>query len=139
MIRFSRRWLLTALALTFAGGAVGFATVGGSAVELGLSEPGVAGDAAELHVALPLLNSGTGLASDVRVHRVSSSATRPLYAMGVSNVSLDRYGDYTAIRPHWPNSKLFSVSDYFLEQSPFFLIRHQYRLFGRSGDVGGTQ
>ena len=64
-----------------------------------------------------------------------------LWAIGVSNASLDRYGDYTAIRPHWPNTKLFSVSDYFLQQSPFsgFQIKHQYRLFGRSGDVGGTQ
>lgn len=64
-----------------------------------------------------------------------------LYAIGVSNASLNRYGDYTAIRPHWPNTKLFSVSDYFLQQSPFsgFQIKHQYRLFGRSGDVGGTQ
>jgi hypothetical protein len=64
-----------------------------------------------------------------------------LYAIGVSNASLDRYGDYTAIRPHWPNTKLFSVSDYFLQQSPLsgFQRKHQYRLFGRSGDVGSTQ
>jgi hypothetical protein len=64
-----------------------------------------------------------------------------LFAIGVSNASLNRYGDYTAIRPHWPNTKLFSVSDYFLQQTPVsgFQIKHQYRLFGRSGDVGGTQ
>ncbi|HUE85428.1 MAG TPA: hypothetical protein VMO26_05060 [Vicinamibacterales bacterium] len=59
-----------------------------------------------------------------------------LYVTGVSTTSLDRYGDYTAIRPHWPNSKLFSVSDYFLEAAGTgFRVRHQYRLFGRSSDV----
>jgi hypothetical protein len=78
---------------------------------------------------------------DERGWRGRSNAYSTLYAIGVSNASLDRYGDYTAIRPHWPNTKLFSVSDYFLQESPFsgLQIRHQYRLFGRSGDVGGTQ
>ncbi len=63
-----------------------------------------------------------------------------LYAIGVSTASLSIYGDYTAIRPHWPNSKLLSVSDYFLERSVLggFRVHHQYRLFGRSGDVGNT-
>jgi hypothetical protein len=59
-----------------------------------------------------------------------------LYVTGVSTTSLVRYGDYTAIRPHWPNSKLFSVSDYYLEAAGMgFRVRHQYRLFGRNGDV----
>lgn len=60
-----------------------------------------------------------------------------LYVTGVSNTSIDIYGDYTAIRPHWPNTRLFSVSDYFLEAtaSSGYTVRHQYRLFGRSGDV----
>ena len=60
-----------------------------------------------------------------------------LYVTGVSNTSLDRYGDYTAIRPHWPNTKLFSVSDYYLvapASGDGFTVHHQYRLFGRSGD-----
>jgi hypothetical protein len=63
-----------------------------------------------------------------------------LYAIGVSGASLNIYGDYTAIRPHWPNTKLFSVSDYFLEPGLGGAnVNHQYRLFGRSGDVGNTQ
>jgi hypothetical protein len=59
-----------------------------------------------------------------------------LYVSGVSSASLDIYGDYAAIRPHWPNTKLFSVSDYFLKAkaSGGFTVHHQYRLFGRSGD-----
>jgi len=63
-----------------------------------------------------------------------------LYVIGASSASLNIYGDYTAIRPHWPNTKLFSVSDYFLEPGLGGVkVNHQYRLFGRSGDVGGTQ
>lgn len=59
-----------------------------------------------------------------------------LYVSGVSTASIDIYGDYTAIRPHWPNTKLFSVSDYFLEaKATGYTVRHQYRLFGRSGDA----
>jgi hypothetical protein len=45
------------MGLTFVGVAVGFATVGGSATQFGLEEPGVAADEGQLHVALPLLNS----------------------------------------------------------------------------------
>jgi hypothetical protein len=63
-----------------------------------------------------------------------------LFAIGVSNWSLPAYGDYTAIRPHSPNTKLFSVSDYFIKRAvlPNIQVHHQYRLFGRSGDVGNT-
>jgi hypothetical protein len=63
-----------------------------------------------------------------------------LYVTGVSTESIARYGDYTAIRPHRPNTKLFLVTDYFLVGSAAggFTVNHQYRLFGRSGDQGNT-
>ncbi len=62
------------------------------------------------------------------------------YVTGISTASLDRYGDYTAIRPHWPNTKLFSVSDYFLEQTTVgTTVHHQYRLFGRAVDAGSRE
>ena len=62
-----------------------------------------------------------------------------LYAVNVSGTSINRWGDYTAIHRHWPNNKLFSVSDYFLQApaKPLTAI-HQYRLFGRTADVGTT-
>ncbi len=65
-----------------------------------------------------------------------------LIRAGVSTASIDRWGDYTAIRPHWPNDKLFSVSDYFLLAPSASMGQmtgvHQYRLFGRTADVGAT-
>lgn len=62
-----------------------------------------------------------------------------LYATGVSTASEDRWGDFTAIRPHWPNDALFSVSDYFLlAPKPPTTGMHQYRLFGRTADIGST-
>lgn len=62
-----------------------------------------------------------------------------LYKIGVSTASIDRWGDYTAIRPHWPNDKLFSVADYYLVAPNQTKIGiHQHRLFGREADVGGT-
>ncbi|NIA13788.1 MAG: hypothetical protein GWP08_06870 [Nitrospiraceae bacterium] len=62
-----------------------------------------------------------------------------LYSIGLSTASEDRWGDYTAIRPHWPNDALFSVSDYFLlTPKPPITGVHQYRLFGRTADIGDT-
>jgi hypothetical protein len=58
-----------------------------------------------------------------------------------------RYGDYMGIRRHWPNTNLFSVSDYALAKVPestepgaplVTIPVHQYRLFGRTADVGST-
>lgn len=60
----------------------------------------------------------------------------PLFYMNVSARSLDRWGDYTAIRRHSPDGRLFSVSDYALllnsdpKKGPTAV--HQYRLFGRT-------
>jgi hypothetical protein len=51
------------------------------------------------------------------------------------------------IRRHWPNTNLFSVSDYALAKVPestepgaplVTIPVHQYRLFGRTADVGST-
>jgi len=71
-----------------------------------------------------------------------------VYAFGVSQDTIiaggrPRYGDYTTITRHWPNDMLFSVSDYVLErvETPRGMetrARHQYRLFGRTADVGST-
>jgi len=65
-----------------------------------------------------------------------------LYAGNASVLSFIRYGDYSAIRKHQSNSKLFSVSDYFFvegtSENSFSRIAHQYRLFGRTADVGNT-
>jgi hypothetical protein len=61
---------------------------------------------------------------------------------GQSTTTISRWGDYSAIRRHWPNQKLFSVSDYYLiapnVDFPSGQTLHQYRLFGRTADVGGT-
>jgi hypothetical protein len=53
-----------------------------------------------------------------------------LYVVGVSMASLPRDGDYTAIRPHWPNTKFFSVSE--AAGTGAFAVKRQYRMFGRS-------
>ncbi len=65
-----------------------------------------------------------------------------LYVAGQSSWAIYRWGDYTTIRKHGGNTKLFSVSDYYL-QAPASVymvpeVVHQYRLFGRTADVGGT-
>jgi hypothetical protein len=65
-----------------------------------------------------------------------------LFFTNLSSMSLGRWGDYSAIRKHWANPKLFSVSEYFLNgpnaDRPTGQVIHQYRMFGRSADVGGT-
>lgn len=62
-------------------------------------------------------------------------------ALNGSTVSFVRFNDYTAIRRHWPNTNLFLVSDLFLLKQPLTKPTkwvHQYRLFGRTADVGST-
>jgi hypothetical protein len=65
-----------------------------------------------------------------------------LFYTGQSTTTISRWGDYSAIRRHWQNPKLFSVTDYFLVAPnvdfPKGQSFHQYRLFGRTADVGGT-
>lgn len=79
-----------------------------------------------------------------------------LFVANVSSASDCRWGDYTAIWRHWPNTKLFGVSDYFINRlssesadckklledppPPLPPIEpvHQYRLFGRTADIGST-
>lgn len=65
-----------------------------------------------------------------------------LFYTGQSTTTIGRWGDYSAIRKHWQNPKLFSVSDYFLVAPnvdfPQGQTLHQYRLFGRTADVDGT-
>ena len=65
-----------------------------------------------------------------------------VFFTNLSSMSLGRWGDYSAIRNHWANPKLFSVSEYFLNgpnaDRPTGQVIHQYRMFGRTADVGGT-
>jgi hypothetical protein len=55
-----------------------------------------------------------------------------LYKVNSSNTSLERWGDYSAIRRHnaGNSSKMFSVSNYYLK-SATPNVYHQYILFGR--------
>ena len=50
-----------------------------------------------------------------------------------STTAINRWGDYSAIRKHGGNPKLFAVSDYYLSGTTG--VVHQYRLFGRTADV----
>jgi hypothetical protein len=79
-------------------------------------------------------------------HEVSAAAgflgDDTLFVGAESTTSLNRWGDYTAIRRHWPDPKLFFVSDYVLlrrpgrENLPEAVMRmHQNRLFGREIDA----
>jgi hypothetical protein len=65
-----------------------------------------------------------------------------VFFSNLSSMSLGRWGDFSAIRKHWANQKLFSVSEYFLNgpnaNSATGQVIHQYRMFGRTADVGGT-
>jgi hypothetical protein len=62
-----------------------------------------------------------------------------LFRMQNSTFDRQRWGDWTTIRRHSPNSKLFAVSDYRLETTEGgYRVMHQYRLFGRSVNVGTT-
>ena len=55
-----------------------------------------------------------------------------LYKVNSSNTSLERWGDYSAIRRHnaGNSTKMFSVSNYYLK-SATPNVYHQYILFGR--------
>ncbi len=62
-----------------------------------------------------------------------------------NNWSTGRWSDYTTIRKHWPNTSLFSVSDFYMTAKVPFPssgsccdVWHQYRLFGRTASVGNT-
>jgi hypothetical protein len=82
------------------------------------------------------------------IHEVSAAAgflgDDALFVGAQSTTSLNRWGDYTAIRRHWPDTKLFFVSDYVLFHrprrisEPEAVVRvHQNRLFGREIDAAG--
>ncbi len=59
-----------------------------------------------------------------------------LYRLGVSTTSADIWGDYTAIRRHWPKERYFAVSDYYLlGPKSKLVVRAQYRMFARPADV----
>jgi hypothetical protein len=59
-----------------------------------------------------------------------------LYYANTSTTSIERWGDYSAMRKHSPNASLFSVSNYFLQSQSQSEVTggrvvHQYILFGR--------
>jgi len=90
-------------------------------------------------VGISLAAGGGGSEATPMVGFVGDSA---MYYLNQSTTSIARWGDYSAIRKHPQNPKLFSVSDYFLNGSgtafPANSAIHQYRMFGRTADVGGT-
>ncbi len=87
------------------------------------------------------INVGYGGPSDYPSPLVGFVGDKTLYFANKSTTAINRWGDYSAIRKHPNNPKLFSTSDYFLQgstaETPSRVV-HQYRLWGRSADVGGT-
>jgi hypothetical protein len=63
-----------------------------------------------------------------------------LYFANTSSTTISRWGDYSAIRKHPNNPKLFSVSNYFLQSQGVSGVTggrvvHQYIMFGRTPNV----
>ena len=88
------------------------------------------------------INTAYGGPSDYPTPLTGFVGDNTMYFANKSTTAIGRWGDYSAIRKHPNNPKLFSISDYFLQAGsgdfPSGRVIHQYRLFGRTADVGGT-
>lgn len=87
------------------------------------------------------INLAYGGPNDYPTPLVGFVGDKIMHFANKSTTAIGRWGDYSAIRKHPNNPALFSTSDYFLQagtaETPSRVV-HQYRLWGRSADVGGT-